>query len=170
MSVACSRYAPGTRNRRAIIKRNQTGSNHPRWKGGVAISGGRKKILLPEHPRASSRRYVLNYVLVAEKALGRPLPSRHPVHHVNEDPLDDRPSNLVICEDARYHSYLHARTRVFKAGGNPNVQKFCSNCKQLLNKLDFYRCSRWVDGLSKQCKTCSRTRVKEWRAKKRRAK
>lgn len=48
---------------------------------------------------------------VAERALGKPLPAGAEIHHVNGDPKDNRPANLVICQDAAYHDLLHARAR-----------------------------------------------------------
>jgi hypothetical protein len=40
-------------------------------------------------------------------------------------------SNLVICQDAKYHKLLHVRARVLRAGGNPNSQRICPTCKEL---------------------------------------
>ena len=48
---------------------------------------------------------------IAEKALGKPLDSKHPVHHVDGDKTNNANSNLVICEDNAYHSLLHKRQR-----------------------------------------------------------
>lgn len=46
------------------------------------------------------------YRLVAEQMLGRPLRSDEVVHHINDDPTDDRPENLRVMtrED---HTVLH---------------------------------------------------------------
>lgn len=48
---------------------------------------------MPDHPRATPV-YVLDHILVAEKALGKPLPERAEVHHANGS-RDSGP--LVIC-------------------------------------------------------------------------
>jgi len=96
------------------------------WNGGRFKTRGYVKILLPEHPRAI-RGYVLEHVLVCEKALGKPLPKHAVPHHVNEQKSDNDPSNLVICENCSYHLLLHVRTRALKACGNPTFRK-CVRC------------------------------------------
>lgn len=65
----------------------------------------------------------------AEKALGHALPDGAQVHHV--DGTKNETSQLVICPNASYHRMLHARTRIIKAGGNPNTDRICRCCKQL---------------------------------------
>ena len=69
------------------------------------------------------------HVVVAERALGRPLPASAVVHHVNEVPGDNRPENLIICPDEAYHNLLHKRMRALAACGNANFLK-CKVCKQ----------------------------------------
>jgi hypothetical protein len=58
---------------------------------------------------------VLEHVHLAEKALGRPLPSGVQVHHMNEIRWDNHtPLNLVICPDQSYHKLLHKRMQLLK--------------------------------------------------------
>lgn len=66
--------------------------------------------------------------LIAERALGRPLPPGAIVHHVDEDPSNNRNDNLVICQDRDYHTLLHVRLRILQAGGDPNTDRICPDC------------------------------------------
>jgi HNH endonuclease len=55
------------------------------------------------------------HLVLAEKALGRPLPPGVRVHHMNEDITDNHtPFNLVICPNEAYHQLLHRRMRRLK--------------------------------------------------------
>ena len=56
-------------------------------------------------------RRTYEHIVVAEKALGKPLPKGARVHHVNLDTHDNRRRNLVICPDEAYHQLLHKRMR-----------------------------------------------------------
>jgi|SRR5882672_3732809 len=69
------------------------------------------------------------HTLLAEKALGRPLPSNAEVHHVDGNPANNTLYNLVICPDHTYHALLEKRTKALKACGNANYSK-CSICKK----------------------------------------
>jgi hypothetical protein len=107
------------------------GPENPSWKGGryIAVSGY-VCIKHPEHPRANPRGYVLEHLIVAERALGHALSARARVHHVNEVRHDNfTPFNLVICEDDGYHALLHQRTHALRACGNPHWLK-CGYCGQ----------------------------------------
>ena len=61
--------------------------------------------------RVNGRR-IYEHVYLAEKALGRRLPPKAEIHHMNEETADNHtPFNLVICPDKSYHRLLHDRMR-----------------------------------------------------------
>jgi hypothetical protein len=107
----------------------------------------------PDHPRGP---VVYEHIIIAEAALGRYLPEPAQVHHFDEDTQNNTNRNLVICEDQSYHQLLHVRTRILRAGGNPNTDAICKGCgprpitafnKQATNR------STGVQGV---CRDCSR--------------
>ena len=71
---------------------------------------------------------VREHVAVAEKALGRKLPTGALVHHMDLDKSNNAPMNLVICPNDAYHLLLHRRTRALNECGNANFLK-CWICK-----------------------------------------
>jgi HNH endonuclease len=95
------------------------------------MSGGYVYVKTAEHPRPLGHGWAAEHVLVVEKILGRYLDSIHPIHHVNGIKNDNRPENLVVCEDRSYHRLLHKRMRVIGAGGDPEIQAVCWDCRQL---------------------------------------
>lgn len=81
-----------------------------------------RKIYIPDHPYAMAGGTVLESRLIAEKALGKFLNPKHPVHHHTD-------TQLVICENNGYHRIIHQRTRAYEACGHANWLK-CKFCKQ----------------------------------------
>ncbi|AMV11545.1 hypothetical protein GT3570_11490 [Geobacillus thermoleovorans] len=74
------------------------------------ISNGYILIYKPDHPKAIKRGqwqgYVYEHVIVAEKMLNRSLRDNEEVHHLNMNPSDNRPENLLILEKGQ-HSKIH---------------------------------------------------------------
>lgn len=110
-------------------------------------AGGPEALIAPPgagHTRAdgyrakkigSIRKY--EHILIAEKALGKSLPKGACVHHVNENRSDNRPENLVICPDAKYHSLLHLRMAAINAG-YPAFYRKCGICKKYDDPNNMY--------------------------------
>jgi len=106
------------------------GPNHPNWLGGLRLTGsGYIEVLQREHPRAGSSGYVRSHLLLAERALGKPVVPPMQVHHVNFCRDDNRPGNIVLCQDQAYHRLLHTRTKAIHATGNPQARQ-CKFCKE----------------------------------------
>src|SRR5215471_8447008 len=70
------------------------------------------------------------YRVRAENAIGRTLKATEEIHHHSEQ-------HIVICEDHAYHGLLHSRTRVVRAGGNPDHQAICGRCRSVLDLSEF---------------------------------
>lgn len=82
----------------------------------------------PDHLRAHNNGYVYEHILIAEAAFGKPLPRGAQIHHVNGSESDNRPCNLIICQDHAYHMRLHRRKRALDACGDPDWRR-CKYCK-----------------------------------------
>lgn len=80
------------------------------------------------HTQIDGRR-IQDHVRIAETVLGRRLPKGAVVHHADQDPMNNAPSNLVICPSTAYHALLHTRLRAMEACGNPSWRK-CWICKK----------------------------------------
>lgn len=100
-----------TEESRRRMRENSGGEKSPNWKGGVTLINGRRLIRVgKDHPLANANGYALEHRLVFSKALGRFLQSHEHVHHINENPLDNRIENLLLMNKST-HKSLHMLTR-----------------------------------------------------------
>lgn len=90
--------------RRRLRRRSYTGSNNPNWKGGTSRKDGRVLIYAPGHAMAteSNGLYVRRARLVAAITIGRILRDDEVVHHLNGNPIDDRPENLQVIRQSEH--------------------------------------------------------------------
>lgn len=142
------------------------GADANNWNGGRRISsGGYVQIFVS----STEPRYRFEHDLIAERAVGHPLPSTSPVHHIDGIKTHNENTNLVICEDDRYHFELHRKAAVFRAGGDPWRDRLCCFCKRPKPATEFYRNHHAVgfynpDGRTSVCRECGRARQAARRA------
>lgn len=83
------------------------GAKSSNWKGGVCTtSKGYRQLLIPDHPRADKRGYVLEHIVVWERETGSPVPEGCCIHHLNGNKSDNRIQNLCLMQH-KAHTVLH---------------------------------------------------------------
>lgn len=93
----------------APIRQGKTGSNNPKWKGGIIGDGhGRVLVYSPNHPFPNyCGTHVYRYRLVMEDQLGRYLRPEEIVHHKNGIMDDDRKENLEVMTQSNHCKTHH---------------------------------------------------------------
>lgn len=102
------------------MKMIQQGERHSSWKGGrIVNSSGYMLVWKKDHPFAGNKGYVFEHRLVAEKILGRYLTHEEVIHHIDNNPLNNSPKNLMLCRNNGEHRSVH--------GGKIKVAPISSN-------------------------------------------
>jgi hypothetical protein len=99
------------------------------FSGAGLMSRKYPKAYFPDLYRNGQRPQVHVHRVITERALGYPLPPGAEVHHIDNDPRNTSPSNLVICQDKAYHKLLHIRSLALKESGHADWRK-CQYCKR----------------------------------------
>ena len=133
-----------------------TGTGHPRWKGDTKSHG--YVYISVDGKRIRENR------LVAERALGKPLPEGCKVHHWDENKENNDPSNLVICENDAYHMLLHARKRRLDDTGSFDLKR-CLTCNEIKPLTAFHKRRRAWDGANEICIACALVKASNYRNK-----
>lgn len=68
------------------------------------------KVYCPDHPHHTKDGYVMEHILVMEKAIGRHLKPDEVVHHINKDRKDNRIENLQLMT-FKEHASFHMKER-----------------------------------------------------------
>lgn len=87
------------------------GDKNPNWGGGKTVRRGYMLVMHKNHPRADSRGYAPEHILVMESMLGHPLPEGAVVHHCNGDKIDNRPYNLRLFKTGGEHTAYHEQLK-----------------------------------------------------------
>jgi hypothetical protein len=69
---------------------------------GVHGKGKYLYAIVPQHPRATSKNYVLLHRIVMENHIGRLLEPDEDVHHINGDAFDNRIENLELMTHSEH--------------------------------------------------------------------
>ena len=124
--------------------------------GSICLQGYKWKSIKCERGK---RKLKKEHVLLAEKALGRRLKNREQIHHINNDRLDNRPDNLVICGNDAYHKLLHQRQRALDNCGYADWRK-CPYCKQYDAPKNMYHHQNHYEH-----RKCAREYHRKWKAR-----
>jgi len=85
----------------------------------------------PDHPRANSQGMVPRTWLVMEDIIGRPVSKGEVIHHEDEDPRNDNPSNLRLFSSQREHAAYHQQRKAAALGR----EGYCATFRERFKKL-----------------------------------
>lgn len=117
------------------------GAANNNWRGGRSLaSNGYMLVRVGRgHRLADVRGYAYEHRLVAEKKLGRKLRRGEIVHHVDENPLNNVPSNLEVMTRAEHRLEHRIRQSDRRLPGERNPMVLCAcGCGEAFALFDLW--------------------------------
>lgn len=76
------------------------------------VKKGYKKLLIPNHPRADSKGYAFEHIIILEAKLGRTLKPQEVTHHIDKNKMNNSPDNLeaVVHHGEHIKKYHFSQT------------------------------------------------------------
>lgn len=142
--------------RKFIHNHHCIGEKNFRWKGGKSKGGGGNYVRI----RRWGKKDTYEHRLIAEKALGKPLPMGAEVHHANGIQDYNRNENLVICENKSYHQILEKRGIALKACGHADWRQ-CKYCHQWDDPKNLYVYPNGNAAFHRKCNAIAQAKIRE---------
>jgi hypothetical protein len=76
----------------------------------------------------SKGKIVKEHTKIVEEILGKPLPKEAVIHHIDNNPRNNKTNNLIIFQNQKEHLSFHQREKAYDVCGNANWRK-CRYCK-----------------------------------------
>ena len=102
------------------MKINWLSGHSPSWKGGRRVKASGYVFIYNElHPRLVYG-YVREHVLIMEQKLGRYLSDSEVIHHIDGNPGNNDPNNLMLFENQSKHLSYHFTLKNIARCGDPD--------------------------------------------------
>ena len=159
---SCRNYILG-QPMRFIKNHHPKGEHHHNWKGGRRTRKDGYVIVWDDGDHNKNRKYVLEHIKIVEELIGKKLPKNAVIHHVNGNNSDNTHSNLIVCENHKYHALLHRRQSALSECGHADWRR-CKYCK-ILDDPEKMKRMKNHNAWSYYHQECSRIAQAKWRLK-----